>query len=350
MSKRPAEDYHVGMPSKLVRENGLEDQARAGGVRRARDGAGRQVIVYRGDEALPNLQELWRMGGGEETEVEVLIAPEFLAKDNKRVKSRQFWGDLIYTPDSDLVAVLMHLGYYTSTLAHAPQAVVEARAIIKLVPTQPSYPSKHRFVKSRAWNRPCEGCAYKVERFWLVTRSGCIVEMQQCVDDLPAPHPTVQPQSSDRYITTRNTGASKGKQPQDVSVQFNLCNEPWLKYTLAAVADKGLKASQLTSSRLLDQVLFVETASNRYQIARVTSDDNNSKEVYSFSRCNTPLPALAMQRIGLPLPASAVKAIESTLEWEELQWGVTSLHVKGQEYQLKRIHLMRIRKPDASHA
>ena len=42
--------------------------------------------------------------------------------------------------------------------------------------------------------------------------------------------------------------------------QYNLCNEPWLKYTLSAIADRGLKRSQWTSSRMLDEVLFLETA------------------------------------------------------------------------------------------
>ena len=41
---------------------------------------------------------------------------------------------------------------------------------------------------------------------------------------------------------------------------YSLANEPWLKYTLAAVADKGLKPGQWTSSRLLDEVLYVESA------------------------------------------------------------------------------------------
>jgi hypothetical protein len=31
-----------------------------------------------------------------------------------QVKSRQLWGEDIYTDDSDLVAVLLHLGYYAS--------------------------------------------------------------------------------------------------------------------------------------------------------------------------------------------------------------------------------------------
>jgi hypothetical protein len=38
-----------------------------------------------------------------------------------QVKGRQVWGDLTYTGDSDLVAVLMHMGYYTPSLSHTPQ-------------------------------------------------------------------------------------------------------------------------------------------------------------------------------------------------------------------------------------
>jgi len=70
---------------------------------------------------------------------------------------------------------------------------------------------------------------------------------------------TVQPQSSDRQINTRHTGTTKSRHSQEVSVQFNLCNEPWLKYSLAAIADKGMQPSQLTSARLLHSVLYVET-------------------------------------------------------------------------------------------
>ena len=49
--------------------------------------------------------------------------------------------------------------------------------------------------------------------------------------------------------------------PDDnLALQYNLCNEPWLKYTLSAIADRGLKSSQWTSSRLMDEVLLLETA------------------------------------------------------------------------------------------
>lgn len=79
-----------------------------------------------------------------------------------QIKSRQIWGDLVYTHDSDLVAVLMHMGFYTTGLAHAPNAVVEARVHLKLLPPLATYPTKQRFIKSRSWINPGGGCSYTV--------------------------------------------------------------------------------------------------------------------------------------------------------------------------------------------
>jgi hypothetical protein len=54
-----------------------------------------------------------------------------------------------------------------------------------------------------------------------------------------------------------------------VTIQYNLCNEPWLKYSMAAVADRGLKASQWTSARLRNEVLYLETHKQRFELSRV---------------------------------------------------------------------------------
>ena len=51
---------------------------------------------------------------------------------------------------------------------------------------------------------------HQVEQCWLVTRTGQQVELAPSIDELPAAQPTVQPQSADRAINTRNTGAKVG--------------------------------------------------------------------------------------------------------------------------------------------
>lgn len=46
---------------------------------------------------------------------------------------------------------------------------------------------------------------------------------------------------------------------QEMTLMYNLSNEPWPKYNMAAIADHGLKPSQWTSARFQTQVLLVET-------------------------------------------------------------------------------------------
>ncbi len=41
------------------------------------------------------------------------------------MRARQLWGNDIYTQDSDLVAVLMHLGYYNHTITTPHPSVNE---------------------------------------------------------------------------------------------------------------------------------------------------------------------------------------------------------------------------------
>lgn len=42
-----------------------------------------------------------------------------------QVRARQLWGNETYTQDSDLVAVLMHLGYYNHVIAAPPVNALE---------------------------------------------------------------------------------------------------------------------------------------------------------------------------------------------------------------------------------
>jgi hypothetical protein len=42
----------------------------------------------------------------------VRIPAHCLTSNNRHVRARQLWGSDVYTEDSDLVAVLMHCGYW----------------------------------------------------------------------------------------------------------------------------------------------------------------------------------------------------------------------------------------------
>lgn len=73
-------------------------------------------------------------------------------------------------------------------------------------------------------------------------------------------------------------------------MQYSLCNEPWLKYTMGIIADRGLRPSQWTSSRLLKEILFLETHSERYEISRTAGTTGGAPDTYRFSKCRRILP------------------------------------------------------------
>lgn len=86
-----------------------------------------------------------------------------MGSNNSQVRSRQLWGVDVYTQDSDVVAVLLHTGYFSPTLASAPSSIQEFRAIIKVQPGLPNYPSRSQNgLRSRAWAAETKGCAYSV--------------------------------------------------------------------------------------------------------------------------------------------------------------------------------------------
>ena len=46
-----------------------------------------------------------------------------MSNTNQQVRARQLWGSDIYTEDSDLVAALMHSGFYSISLPACPPTV-----------------------------------------------------------------------------------------------------------------------------------------------------------------------------------------------------------------------------------
>ena len=80
-----------------------------------------------------------------------------------QVRARQLWGNEVYTQDSDLVAVLMHCGFYNHALSAPPASAAHVRAIVQPLPPQPAYHSRARnSIRSRAWGAAVEGCSYRV--------------------------------------------------------------------------------------------------------------------------------------------------------------------------------------------
>jgi hypothetical protein len=70
---------------------------------------------------------------------------------------------------------------------------------------------------------------------------------------------------------------------QEITLQYNLCNEPWLKYTMTAVSDRGLKPSQWTSARLHSEVLYLETQRQRFELSRADASASSGNDAVPVS-------------------------------------------------------------------
>eukprot|EP00803_Ostreobium_quekettii_P006949 evm.model.scf_1246.7 EVM.evm.TU.scf_1246.7 scf_1246:36091-39714(-) len=291
--------------------------------------------------------------------VEVVFPADLMTCSHQPVKERQLWGDLIYTHDSDVVAVLLHLGYYRMVPERPPSVVQGMRALIRLLPVQQHYTSKTRHgLRSRPWrmdpSKDGNYCSYKVEGCWLVKDDNCSVELYPSLEKESDFTPTFAPTAFDRAMNTRATTASAERRQRyvpELCFLFNLCNEPWLKYSMVAVADRGLKQWQWTSARLHSEVLYLETKRERFELAWTEGDSNQQQQqqqqtdqekvdLYQWSKCKLPLPHETMRQLGTPLPQDVVEVVYADLTWNEVKWGVNSVQVRGEDHKILRIHFM----------
>ncbi|CAN1342677.1 hypothetical protein LINPERPRIM_LOCUS39536 [Linum perenne] len=193
-------------------------------------------------------------------------------------------------------------------------------------------------VRSRAWGAG------------IACRGGGTIDLEPCLSHTSAVEPTLAPVANalrqQRFV-------------REVTIQYNLCNEPWIKYSISVVADKGLKKSLYTSARLKKgEVLYLETHSCRVRASQQedtekpsqsrpphssngdSSDSSILIDTFRWSRCKKPLPQKLMQSIGIPLPPEHVEMVAENLDWEDVQWSQTGVVIAGKEYTLARVHFL----------
>ena len=288
-----------------------------------------------------------------------------------QVRTRQLWGTDIYTSDSDLVAVLVHTGYYLPTNT-IPPSLSEVRAVVRAMPLEESYASTSRNgIRSRSWGAVRQGCSYKVESCRALTVNGGSIDLEPSLSRVAPVVPTFFPNNVESVVNTRSQrGDSERRQRliQEVTVQYNLCNEPWLKYSIAAVADQGFKRSQWTAARLRRESLYLETQGQRFELSyedkEPGGDDDTTgdggdggggggggdddggaeggvgEDTFRWARCKTPLPLASMRTLGIPLPADHLEDVKSGLKWDDIKWGSASVDVAGSEVNIVRLHFL----------
>lgn len=326
-----------------------------------------------------NLQEVLE-GAGTGATVDVQIPQHEVVSANRHIKKRFLWGTDVYTPDSDAMAAAQHSGWYLPGV-HPTAGFQSVVVTLRVVPAPARYSSHNRNgIRSHSWGTSADSSRVAFE----VTGARIISHNEPSSNDTPGssvPHnevqqqeerkegevyamhsiatqdaekdqksvtkrlkrtfgvnatspPTLVPTSLER-LSAANVGERRSRVVQEVTVQYNLCNEPWLKYHLAQVADRGLKVTQWTSSKLRRETLYLESHSTRYEL----SWDGNGKhsDSYRFAKCNEPLELEQMQSIGIPHPADHVQVICENTPWEEFRWSVHGVFVKDTEYEIVRV-------------
>ncbi|KAL9278863.1 putative histone deacetylation protein Rxt3 [Arabidopsis thaliana] len=398
--EKDAFNYGVQQRKRALRPRGSPQTTNRDNVRsRSQDNEGVQgksevsIVVYKVGECMQELIKLWKEYDLSHPDksgdfanngptLEVRIPAEHVTATNRQVRGGQLWGTDIYTDDSDLVAVLMHTGYCRPTASPPPPTMQELRTTIRVLPSQDYYTSKLRNnVRSRAWGAGI-GCSYRVERCYILKKGGGTIELEPSLTHSSTVEPTLAPMAVERSMTTRAAASNALRQQRfvrEVTIQYNLCNEPWIKYSISIVADKGLKKPLFTSARLKKgEVLYLETHSCRYELCfagektikaiqasqqqssheAMETDNNNNKsqnhltngdktdsdnsliDVFRWSRCKKPLPQKLMRSIGFPLPADHIEVLEENLDWEDVQWSQTGVWIAGKEYTLARVHFL----------
>jgi len=152
-------------------------------------------------------------------------------------------------------------------------------------------------------------------------------------------------------VNTRHSAANserRGKLIQEVTVQYNLVHEPWLKYSVAAVADEGFKKSQYTAARLRRESLFLESHAARYELSfdgdayAVDGEGKalRSEDVYRFGKVISPKTLGETLTLGVPLPATELVDLKKKIAWADVKFGASAINVLGEEIKVVRLQFM----------
>ncbi|GJQ12675.1 hypothetical protein GpartN1_g4466.t1 [Galdieria partita] len=302
---------------------------------------------YEPGRCLP-LDSLFSCDDRESILIEIRIAAEHLTLYNPSVKSRNIWGENLYTEDSDLVAAVMHSGYiflgYTS-----PNTFVELAVLIQVTKyhSETYFPSIRRFCyQSREWKQE-SGYLYTILCVAVVLAGGTVLQLQSLpLSDFNFINLLRSQNTRDRVlelphwpISFRSYSSEKLNivTSEEIFCKYytiNLSNELCLCYSLSLFLDNDLDSQSWFSQRLKSEVVYLETYSERYELAL-----NSHTPSFRFSLVTKPekLDYQATFVLGVPLPLSHVTSIEENLQWNEILWGVTKVRIRNQLYHFQRV-------------
>jgi hypothetical protein len=269
------------------------------------------LFVYKPGVCLPNLNGF--------NTIRVLIASEYISRNNPEVQARSIWGNESYTSNSDLVCVLIHAGYHDQSLLNKCEGY---ELTLKITKPRKNFPASLKFGLLSRPSKGYTGNALKPEKAVPIMPGAELRNEELLVECAQRMHVPQKPRAKPRPIPLPLVPIP------ETHIVFNKNNEPAYKYSLFNIADHFQRQKQL-AKRLDREVLYLEARDHFYELAKETF--KNYFDKYRLSRVRDPARVNNEYffKAGGPLPAEAVEQVEADLEWSDLSWGPTQLHARG---------------------
>ena len=266
------------------------------------------TYLYKQFVPLPNLSEFVQ------SYITVIVESRYLTNSNPTIVKRHIWGNEFYSSDSDIVCILQHTG--TMKLQEAPPQCKGLAVYFKVARSRSNYTSQFRNgIRSRK-NTSFEGHSIKLETVKELDNLGSEEFLAKLASQMP---------TKAKQVKRKQKHARKSlENDQEMSIVFNLSNDPIYKFNLGEFGDKRSVDCKV-SETLLKEVLYLESLANRYEI----SYDQETK-LFAIKRVVDPLfkDLKYMQELKVPLPETDVEDIYKDLKWNEFVWDDQSLVVR----------------------
>lgn len=215
------------------------------------EGEHRDVLVGRGVRTYTPAVSVSHARAPGARPVSIFVPRRYLSTRNAQVRSRRLWGNDVYTEDSDLVAVLVHMGLI-NPMTPLPPHVVGVLATVEAVSTPPHvFPSvTHAFLRSRERADDGMQAAFRVSHMKLVVGATACTAPGDAGAPIVCTCPTA--------VTTRLVP----------DLQFSLSGDLWCGYSVAALGDRAPDRLQWTVTRLCSgESLYLESDNERLEVA-----------------------------------------------------------------------------------
>lgn len=262
------------------------------------------------------------------------IDAKHLTTENVGIKERRVWGTDTYTDESDLVAIAAHAGVFSPT-ADVPKFAGMVM-VLRVMEAQSVYPASQRnSLRSRSLTGP--------EHSGLSLRVQGSAIYKSAEDRAKLTHVVQRPPRLQRFSIKSHNAFS------DARVVFNLSNEPAFKYCLSMIADRSPDAKHWTSVRLQNWSLFLETVGGRRFELSLEKHVPGQSVTYRFAECHKPRTTskAAIQEFGVPLPETEATVLEKGLSWNEIEWGVSAVRLRGKTLTLNSCFWLAVTNPPA---